>query len=204
MLQEARGRLRRVIRQICAQYAVAVERFAGSASGRRHVRQEHAMPGVTLKQRIDQRLRSAGFAERYRVQPDHRCGGLFGEIAEALGDMFAVTRLAPRAPGEPQPRVGQQEVRERCIKQAHQARASTALATTSCGLGGAAGPPRLRPKRPRIATTPVRTGSEPLNNATTGTPSAAARCASPESTPTASFAPANRPAASLRLICGAS
>ena len=73
--QEARDRQRQVVGQVAARYRVAEHLLAGGTACRRHVRQEQAMVGPTLPQRLYQRLGGSGLADRHSMQPDHRRRG---------------------------------------------------------------------------------------------------------------------------------
>ena len=158
-------------------------------------------PGRSRCRRSIERRRSARFAQRHRVHPDHvarepRCG--LAVYAEALADALAIARLAAAAPPEPQRKQRQREPPQQRVERARIVAVSSAASRASArrrarrdrrpatgSMPRAAEIPRVRARRSRRRHA---RGSVARRAPTVGVPSAAARCVSPVSTPTASSA----------------
>ena len=150
---------REIVRQIAAQHAIAEQRGAGLAPGRRHVCQQNPVPGILTLQRLNQRLGSARLAHRYRMYPDQRPCNLYVIAPESLGDMLEILRLPPRAPPQMQYRAWQERVEQQCVAQApriHGVSFSTA-AITCPAPGTRPIPPRLDARA--LPYIPVAAGS---------------------------------------------
>src|SRR5207247_1380349 len=104
MREEAAHREAEVVGKPRALDALAEERGTRLASGRRHVREEDTVRGETPGERVDEECGGARLADGHRVDPDARRAGRIAIASEALAEMREVTRLAPRAPCEPQDR----------------------------------------------------------------------------------------------------
>ena len=71
---------------------------------------------VGLEQGVEQGRAGAGFAHRYRVQPDHRPGHLRCVAAHAFAQMLQVFRLAARAPCQAQADKGRGNIPDGGVK----------------------------------------------------------------------------------------
>src|SRR5512142_1114442 len=193
--EEALHGERNVVRQPRLHDAVAEERRARRASGRRHVREHYRAPRIVAHEPLDERRDGAGFAERDRVDPQHVVADdacRTGVASEALAHAGAIERLAPAAPPKPQRQERKRTPPQRRVGEARHARSTgtragpaSAASRTASTSGGAPASPTSRAWAPAQAT-PCRPRSVTVKIATVRVPSAAARCVNPVSTPTAS------------------
>ena len=80
-----------VVRQVTA-LRVGEQFFRGGASGRRHLGHEQRRVGEMAAQRFHQRLRGAGFADRYGMHPNRMLHRPVKRFAETLAPMVEIGR----------------------------------------------------------------------------------------------------------------
>ncbi len=113
-----------VIRQIALPDTSAEQDLAGGAPGRRHAGEQDRVIGIGGQQRVDQRFSGTGFADRYRMHPDH---GLTAPIvrfvqikSEAFRHMLPVAWLLAAAPPQACQHKGQHQPPRGGIEKAYQ------------------------------------------------------------------------------------